>query len=216
MEPSEAASSVKQAQAVILPLAYFPPLLYFKSMLGHKRVIFDLHEHFHKQFYYNRCVVAGPNGILKLTIPILHTHKRMAIKEVRISYENNWQTLHWRSLEAAYRRSPYFEFYEHYFAPIFSGFKPEFLFEWDMKLFETMNTIFENAVNFTFTTEYMESYPEVLDLREWAAPNVLAEQPGTNQKYQQVFEERQGFIGNLSIIDLLFCEGPHSIEYLRK
>ncbi len=216
MEPSEAAANVKQAQAVVLPLAYLPPLQYFRSMLRHNQVIFDLHEHFHKQFYYNRCNIAGPNGVLKLSIPILHKHKRTAIKDVRISYEHNWQTLHWRSLEAAYRRSPYFEFYEHYFVSIFSDFKPEFLWEWDMKLFEIMNSVFGNAIQYAFTGEYEESYPGALDLREWAAPNVLAKQPATNEKYHQVFEERQGFISNLSIIDLLFCEGPHAKEYLKK
>lgn len=214
MEPSEAAPSVKPA--AILPLAYLPPLQHFRAMLAHKQVRFDLHEHFHKQFYYNRCNIAGPNGVLKLSIPILHKHKRTAIKDVRISYEHNWRTLHWRSLEAAYRRSPYFEFYEHHFVNVFATFKPEFLFEWDLKLFEIMNTILGNLINISFTSEYEETHPEANDLRGWAAPNILAKQPCNNEKYQQVFEERQGFIGNLSIIDLLFCEGPHTLEYLKK
>lgn len=184
-------------------------------MLSHEQTVFDIHEHFHKQFYYNRCLIAGPNGLLKLSIPILHKHKRTAIKDVRISYEHNWQALHWRSLEAAYRRSPYFEFYEHYFVNLFSDFKPEFLFQWNMKLFEVVNTILGNAIKFSFTGEYLETYPDVDDCRGWASPSVLASQPDENRKYQQVFEERQGFLKNLSIIDLLFCEGQHSLEYLK-
>jgi hypothetical protein len=152
---------------------------------------------------------------LKLSIPILHKHKRTALKDVQISYEHNWRTLHWRSLEAAYRRSPYFEFYEHYFAKVFSDFKPDYLFEWNIHIFEIINTILDKAIRFSFTSEYLESYTNADDYRSLASPSVLAEQPDGTPRYRQVFEERYGFIDNLSILDLLFCEGPHSIEYLK-
>ncbi len=184
-------------------------------MLGHEQTFFDLHEHFHKQFYYNRCVIAGANGKLKLTIPIIHRGERRAIKDVRISYEHNWRTLHWRSLEAAYRRSPYFEFYEHYFAPVFSDFKPDFLHEWNIKFFEIVNTILGNKIKHSFTQEYLELHENADDKRSLASPAECAKQSLNPQKYHQVFEERQGFIDNLSIIDLLFCEGNNSVEYLK-
>jgi hypothetical protein len=215
MEPSEAALNAKKAPSLLLPLAYFPPVPYFKLMLSYEQTVFDLHEHFHKQFYYNRCQIYSPNGILKLTIPILHRHKRSSIKEVRISYEHDWRTIHWRSLQAAYRRSPYFEFYEHYFTPLFTDFKPEFLSEWNVKLFETINIILGNKLNFSFTSKYSESYENTEDRRLLAAPAELAKFSMDSKRYTQVFEEKHGFIGNLSIIDLLFCEGPQSLEYLK-
>lgn len=184
-------------------------------MLRHEQIIFDLYEHFHKQFYYNRCQIAGPNGLLKLTIPILHKGARMPLKDVKISYEHNWRILHWRSFESAYRRSPYFEFYEHYFSRIYSDFKPAFLFEWNIKLFEILNTALGKKINFSFTAEYLESYTNTDDYRALAAPAVLATEPLTTQKYHQVFEERHGFIDNLSIVDLLFCEGNNALQCLK-
>lgn len=215
MEQPENTSIVKTAPAAILTLAYFPPIPYFQIMFRYEKIVFDIHEHFHKQFYFNRCLVSGPNGVMKLSIPVLHKKKRAAVKDVRISYDHNWKTLHWRSLESAYRRSPYFEFYEHHFAGVFSDFKPVFLFEWNIKIFEIINTIFGNKISSSFTTEYQESYNDADDFRGWASPAVLASQPLTTPRYQQVFEERHGFIPNISIIDLLFCKGPYSIEHLK-
>lgn len=214
MEPYGVASNAKTLPAVVLPLAYFPPIKYFQLMLQYEQIIFDLHEHFHKQFYYNRCLIAGPNGVLKLSIPILHKGERQRVKDVRISYEYNWRTLHWRSFESAYRRSPYFEFYEHNFASVFSDFKPNFLFEWNMKLFEITNTILGNKIKFSFTEEYLETFENADDKRALASPAELTKYPIKTGSYQQVFEDRGGFIDNLSIIDLLFCEGPDATEVI--
>jgi WbqC-like protein family len=215
MEPSEAGSPDKPLSAAVLPLAYFPPIPYFKYMLRHEQIVFDLHEHFHKQFYYNRCLISSPNGILKLTVPIIHKHKKCAIKDVQISYEYNWTTLHWRSIEAAYRRSPYFEFYEHHFTSIYSDFKPTFLVEWNLKIFEILNTILGTNPKISFSNEYKENQDSMDDYRALASPLVLAAKTTEAKKYQQVFEERHGFFSDLSIIDLLFCEGPHALDYLK-
>jgi len=183
-------------------------------MFKHEQTLFDLYEHYHKQYYYNRCLISGPNGILKLTIPVLHKSEKTPIKDVQISYEYNWQTLHWRSIEAAYRRSPYFEFYEHYFVSIFSDFKPAFLFEWNTKLFEIINTILGNTIHFSYTSEYKKTPDTMNDYRSLASPSVLSAQNMEVKKYQQVFGERHGFLNNLSILDLLFCEGNNAKQYL--
>ncbi len=215
MELSEAELNAKTNQAVILPLAYFPPIDYFRLILNQEEVLFDLYEHFHKQYYYNRCIIASPNGVLKLTVPILHRGIRTALKDVRISYEYHWRTIHWRSMEAAYRRSPYFEFYEHHFAPVFSDFKPEFLVDWNLKIFEIINTILNNKIKVSFTNEYLENHENMNDKRHLASPSELSAHAKNVHPYHQVFEERQGFIPNLSIIDLLFCEGNNTNQYLK-
>ena len=112
-------------------------------------------------------------------------------------------------METSYRRSPYFEYYEEELRPVYENFKPEFLVEWNIKLFEVVNKIIEANIKLSFTTEYHKQYDDINDYRELAAPQVLAAKPVKQIKYQQVFEERHGFIPDLSIIDLLFCEGPH-------
>ena len=202
------------ATKVILPLTYLPPIEHFRLMCTHNEVVFDINEHFHKQFYYNRCEIYGANGQLKLSIPVIRRGHKQAIKDVKISYNSNWQILHWRSMEAAYRRSPYFEFYESFFSGIHTDFKPVFLADWNMKLLEVVLNLLKLKPSISFTTEYFKEYPEADDYRKLASPAEVSLLPPI-KKYQQVFEERYGFLSSLSIIDLLFCEGNHAIEYLK-
>ena len=198
----------------ILPVAYFPPISHYAAMIQHQEVQWDIHEHFHKQFFYNRCVISGPNGTLKLIIPINHSGERTPLKDVRIMNEYPWQKLHWRSLEAAYRRSPFFEYYEEILFPIYEKYKPVYLIEWNRKLFDAVNEIIKTDIKLSYTGEYHKTYENAEDYRALASPKVLAEKPMKEIKYQQVFEERHGFTPDLSIIDLLFCEGPHSKQLL--
>jgi hypothetical protein len=198
----------------ILPVAYFPPISHYAAMVNHAEVQWDIYEHFHKQFFYNRCVISGPNGTLKLIIPINHSGERTPLKDVRIMNEYPWQKLHWRSLEAAYRRSPFFEYYEEILYPIYEEYKPAYLIEWNRKLFDAVNEIIKTDIKLSYTGEYHKTYENAEDYRALASPKVLAEKPVKEIKYQQVFEERHGFTSDLSIIDLLFCEGPHSTQLL--
>ncbi|HTB07613.1 MAG TPA: WbqC family protein [Bacteroidia bacterium] len=199
----------------ILPVAYLAPISHYAAMATHPEVQWDIHEHFHKQFFYNRCVISGPNGILKLTIPISHDHERTAVKDIRISYESPWQKLHWRSFEASYRRSPYFEYYEETFRPIYEDYKPEYLIEWNRRLFDATIEILKSDIKLSYTGEYHKLYEGIVDYRSLASPNILASKPVKEVKYLQVFEDRHGFIPDLSIIDLLCCEGPHAMQLLK-
>jgi WbqC-like protein family len=215
MEQSAAEQPTLKEHKAIFPIAYFPPVYLFQLMLKHKPVVFEQYEHFHKQFYYNRCLIAGPNGLQKLSIPIIHKHKRSAIKDVKIAYKHNWRALHWRSLESAYRRSPYFEYYEHHFAPLFETFTPDFLLDWNQKLFDILNSVLRLDSEVSFTSEYLENYTDCTDYRKLASPAILSEAAPLQPEYLQVFKERNGFLPNISIIDLLFCEGPHALDYLK-
>jgi hypothetical protein len=215
MESSAAGSQpnkLAEASIAILPVAYLPPLNQMALMLKHNEVIWDTHEYFHKQFYYNRCMIYGPNGAQKLTIPIHKRFEKTPLKDILIAQEIPWQKIHWRSFEAAYRRSPYFEYYEEEFYPLYWEHEPTHLLDWNIRLFEVVCKLLQADIKLSFTTSYEPAYDTVADYRPLASPQEPIEEQ--ENKYQQVFEERHGFIPNLSIIDLLFCEGPHAKDYL--
>lgn len=197
-----------QAMPAILPVAYLPPINYFAAMLAHNELKWDVCEFYHKQFYYNRCVIYGPNGEQKLTIPIHKRYEKTPLKDIIISYETAWQKIHWRSFEAAYRRSPYFEYYEQEFYPLYFDYQPQLLVEWNMKLLETVCRLMGIEIKPAFTTEYIKTYTDASDYRNLVSPLKMVSTRAV--KYYQVFEEKHGFLPDLSIIDLLFCEGPHA------
>jgi hypothetical protein len=196
-----------KSNTCVMPLIYLPPINFYQIMLKHKFVKFDIQEHFHKQYYFNRCKIYGANGILKLSVPVIRNHEKIPLKEKIISYHSNWRTIHWRSIEAAYRRSPFFEFYEDKLKPIYEEYKPEYLTDWNLKLFETVNKLLDVKICFSFTETYHREYENMGDYRAINSPKVLPDIDIKEISYQQVFQERFGFITNLSIIDLLFCEG---------
>lgn len=184
-------------------------------MLKHKNLVFDVHEHFHKQFYFNRCVIYGANGALKLSVPIIHNHERTPLKNVSIFYGQNWRTIHWRSIQAAYRRSPFFEYYEDSFRELYAGEEIGKLADWNIKLFNMVNKLLKIETNISFTESYQKVYENASDYRSLNLPGQQALIPGVKEiKYQQVFQEKYGFLSNLSIIDLLFCEGNHALNLL--
>lgn len=198
----------------IMPLSYLPSIAFYQIMLKHKKVLFDIHENFHKQFYFNRCVIYGANGALKLSVPIKRNHERTALKDVSIFYEQNWRTIHWRSIQAAYRRSPFFEYYEEEFYNLYTGKEIDMLADWNLKLFELINKLMGIEINVSFTESYQEVYENANDYRTLNIPKVNSAAALKAIKYQQVFEEKHGFIKNLSIVDLLFCEGQYSKQLL--
>ena len=183
-------------------------------MLKHKKAIFDIHENFHKQFYFNRCLIYGANGALKLSVPIKRNHERTALKDVSIFYEQNWKTIHWRSIEAAYRRSPFFEYYEDDFRNMYMGEETEKLMDWNLKLFRLVNKLLDIQIDISFTESYQKKYEDVNDYRNLNIPSLKNKEELQTVEYQQVFQEKYGFIPNLSIVDLLFCEGHHARQML--
>lgn len=198
----------------IMPLSYLPPVRFYQIMLKYKHVILDVHEHFHKQFYFNRCEIYGANGKLKLSIPIVKNHERTPLKDVAISYEQNWKTIHWRSLQAAYRRSPFFEFYEDDFRTIYEGNRIEKLIDWNILLFNLVSKLLGVEINYSFTEFYQKEHEGIVDYRSINTPKSKAITDLYKIEYQQVFQEKYGFIENLSIIDLLFCEGHYARQLL--
>jgi len=198
-------------KATIFPLFYLPPINYFSALKQSQGdILLEMHEHFPKQTYRNRASIHSPNGKLDLIVPVEKgAAMHRPIKDVRISYEFNWQRIHWLSLQTSYRSSAFFEFYEDDFAPFYEK-KWEFLVDYNQELLELMSRLVKLDFSFTPTTEY-KSVETELDLRTAIHPK--KESLFSIKPYYQVFEDRNDFIENLSIVDLLFNQGPQSNHY---
>lgn len=205
---------MKMDTNLILPSFYLPPINAVSAILANNgNLIIEKFEHFPKQTYRNRAVIYSPNGKLDLIIPVVKGSKvHTVVKDVRISYENNWQRLHWLSLQTSYRRSAYFEFYEDYFAPFYSN-KYDFLFDFNLELLQLVLQLLKVRKEVMFTDSYKEEYIDAVDLRTSIHPKKVSEKSMT-KAYFQVFEPKHGFFPNLSIVDLLFNQGPNSLNYL--
>jgi len=199
-------------KGAILPMFYLPPVAWFSQLNKSKNdILIDQEEHFIKQTYRNRAHIYSPDGILALTVPVVKGAKvHTKVKDVKISYDFNWQRLHWMSLQNCYRRSAYFEFYEDDFAPFYE-MRYDNLFDYNQQQLKIILKLLKINANIKFTGEYEESYPDRADLRLSLDPK--KEQP-QQKPYFQLFEERKGFLNNLSIVDLLFNQGPQAVNYL--
>jgi hypothetical protein len=201
------------ANGAVLPMFYLPPVDYFTQLNAFKPdVVFEQHEHFPKQTYRNRANIYSPDGVLSLVVPVIKGSKNHTkTKDVRISYDFRWQRSHWLGLQACYRRSAYFEYYEDDLAPFYDK-QPVFLFDYNREMLELLLRLLKIKLELDFTDTYEAYYPNLTDLRNTFNAKTTIE---VQQKpYFQVFEERQGFLPNLSIVDLLFNQGPQALNYL--
>lgn len=200
----------------ILPTSYLGPIQQYSKLKVYENCLVEHFEHFPKQTYRSRCEIYSPNGKLTLSVPLIKRNERQATKDVRIAYEYDWQTLHWRSLESCYRRSPFFEYFEDDFRPFYDGKKTEFLVDLNEELQQLILSLMKLKANYSFSSEYHKNYPEATDLRDIISPK---SNPHTDKDfhpipYMQVFETRHGFLPNLSIVDLLFNQGSRAQEYI--
>lgn len=165
--------------------------------------------------FRNRCVVAGSNGLVNLSVPIEKGRgQKDLMRDVRISYSENWPVQHWRTIESCYRRAPFFEFYGEAVRALLEK-RPGFLIELDLSILEWVKKQLKATTNISLTSAYHPSYPpESTDLRGRFLPKQYADEP-FDLRYTQVFEERIGFMPNLSVLDLLFCCGPQAPALLR-
>jgi len=199
---------------LLLPAFYLPPVSYFHAIKQHNGAVLLLeqYEHYAKQSYRTRAKISTANGVLDLIVPIVHGRKEhVPMKDVRINYEHDWQRLHWLSLQTAYRSSPYFEYYEDDFYQFYER-KHAFLFDFNRSQLALILKCLKLDRSIQ-ATESFETFACHTDLRVSIHPKrdkFWPEQPA----YYQVFEERHGFIQDLSIVDLLFNQGPQSKSFL--
>lgn len=197
---------------ILIHPTYFPSISHYIAMIQADSVTFEMEDNFQKQTNRNRMYIYSPNGIQLLNVPIKHSiDKHQKYKDVRIENDFGWQKNHFKSLEAAYRTSPFFEYFEDDFRPLFEK-KQEFLMDLNLELFELVNSSLGIKIDAQKTTEYFHDATEYIDLRSL----VNGKKDGTQiEEYTQVFGDKHGFINNLSILDLLFNEGRYALDYLR-
>jgi hypothetical protein len=198
----------------IFPLFYLPPVSYFSALNAQNYdFLIEKEEHFPKQTFRNRMRIYSPNGPLDLFLPVIKGSKyHTKMKDVRISYDFKWQRLHWLSLESCYRNSSYFEFYEDGLVPFYEK-KYEFLFDYNLELLQWVFKQLKKDPQLQFTTEYMDNVPAESDFRsKLHFKNPV--QTAVAKEYYQVFGDRSGFLPNMSIVDLLFSQGPQAKNFL--
>lgn len=205
-------------QKIILSTAYLPPIQYVsKFLLG--EVVLEAHENYIKQSYRNRCNILAANGAFPLTIPVVKVHgTKSLISEVRIDYDLQWQKNHFKSIESAYRNSPY---YEHYIddLKIFYNTKYDLLLAFNSDLLTCILRLIGIKPSILFTACFEKEYLKDLDYRFTLSPKSAKLEDDPFFKiidYYQVFEDRYGFTPNLSILDLLFNEGPFAKSVLEQ
>lgn len=199
-------------KSLLLP-TYFPSISHFVAMVQSEEIVFEMEDNFQKQTNRNRTYIYSPNGIQLLNIPVKHskeTHQKT--KDVKIETDFDWQKQHFKSLEAAYRSSPFFEYFEDDIYPIFEK-KFTFLMDLNLEVMDIVCKCLRMKLEYTTTTEYFhETEADVMDFR------FLANGKKDNsqfESYPQVFQEKAGFLNNLNILDLLFNEGKFAMDYLK-
>lgn len=197
---------------VLIYPSYFPSISHFVTMAQAEHITFEVEDNFQKQTNRNRTYIYSPNGIQLLNIPIKHSNtKHQKTKDVKLETAFDWQKQHLKSLEAAYRTSPFFEYFEDMLSPVFNK-KQTFLMDLNFETIEIVSKCLGMKLAFDKTEEYFHEANDFVDFRSL----VNGKKDNSQfENYTQVFGEKHGFINNLSILDLLFNEGRFALDYLK-
>ena len=225
---------------ILTELHYHPPAALFAELLRADGLLLEAHEHYRKQTYRNRCLICTAQGVQALTVPVIDGNRaeKVTATAIEIDYRQNWIHRHWRTLQTAYGNSPYFEYYADYFHDIYVG-KPALLFDLNLRFLQLLLKCFRLPLPITLTTDYHTHYPaqpsaeiiglsslshsiaeSLLDRRDWLTPKIASRpsEPDTPaastlvRPYPQVFGP--GFEPGLSVLDLLFSQGPAAGTFL--
>jgi len=197
--------------ALFIP-TYFSPISQYHAILNSNSITFEVEDNYQKQTYRNRCYIYGANGKQLLNIPVSIPKSSKKTKSKDILVENsNWQKQHYKSFEAAYNHSPFFEFYKDDLQKIFSK-KYTYLLDVNLDSFNFIKNALELPIEYKFSKTYEENKPN--DFRDLADSKKKVEISFLS--YIQMFDQKFGFLKNLSILDLLVMEGPNSINFLVK
>lgn len=201
---------------VILTTAYFPNIQYFSKLIQFDNILIEAKEYFQKQSFRNRCYICGANGLQALSVPLEKHTAKTPIQDIRIAYHEAWQRNHWRSIKSAYKNSPFFEHYEDQIIPFFEK-NYKYLFEMNQEILLIISDIIELKKTPALTSEYMTKYEQ--DWRTGIHPKTQYQKQDNSFKpavYYQVFSNKNEFMPNMSILDLLFCEGRSTFSIIKE
>lgn len=197
---------------VLIDLHYFPNLEYF-TILAHSEIVYiEKYETFQKQSFRNRCYIKTAQKVDRLSIPVIGANKGKPLRKLKVNQNEKWAIKHWRSILSAYGRSPYFEYYEEAIKTTLLS-DQEYLFDVNLSLLKTIIKLLGLKTKIEVTTTYnKEAEGEIIDLRNKITSTDSSTLINENS-YIQVFGDT--FDRNMSILDLLFCEGPNAINILK-
>ncbi|MFA5818790.1 MAG: WbqC family protein [Bacteroidales bacterium] len=200
------------AGKILVSIAYLPPVEYVSLISRADEVLVEREENYLKQTYRNRCYILSAHGPQLLSVPVfLGSLHKTPVKDIRIDYSKRWQQVHLRAMTASYSSSPYFEFY-------FEGIEKkimknyDFLLDLNMELIYSVLEILKMKKTISYTTNFKPVSDMENDFRYKITPK--EESPFTLKEYYQVFNNGEGFVPGLSIIDLVFNMGPEAVDYL--
>ncbi len=200
--------------SLIIDFQYFASIIYYKLIIKDLYIIFDVCIEHKKKSFANRAIISGANGRIVLSVPLIKgRNQKTILKDVRIANAGNWQLMHWRSIVSSYNNSPWFKYFSDDLAGIFSK-RFEFLLDWNLTCFEWTLKIMKMDINYEVTSEQVKILSGMEDYRNKIIPG--ADQSVSAIRYPQVFENKLGFLPDLSILDLLCCEGPKNAVLLLK
>lgn len=198
---------------ILLDTAYFPPVHYVARVKQGDRLVVEQHDHYCKQSYRNRCYILAANGTLALVVPVVKgSAPKMLTRDARVDYSTRWQKIHFKSIESAYRNSPFYDYYIDDFRPFFER-REKFLVELNLKILECLLSCLSLPCPVSLTGAYLPAGDRV-DLRGTIHPKVAREDHAFTP-YHQTFAGRFPFIPGLSALDLLFNTGPGALACLQ-
>ena len=198
-------------RGILIEAHYCPCIAYFSLLDRHRSGFIEAQEHFNKGSYRNSCFILGPNKVLRLSVPILHNGKKRPLENLQIDYSQKWTQKHWRAVYYAYKNAPYFEHIAPYYKAILNRKHPTLL-ALNLDFINSVIELLNLPITLQRTKFYQKQPRHLVDYRDKIHPRKMYSNFAPS--YRQVFGET--FIPNLSMLDLLFCMGRESIEYLKK
>lgn len=203
-------------KTAIVETQYFGCVQYISTFAKYSLVFIEQFENWQKSSFRNRTILVGSNGLINLSVPILNGREQhQPVREIKINNIENWQSYHWRTIFSCYGKAPFFEFYKDELHDIL--FKKKFAFLFDLNI-EMLNWLLQKlkiASSINLTENYLfKTNDDVVDLRNYWLPKNFQLNQSSEIQYSQVFQEKIGFQPNLSVLDILFCEGPNAKKIL--